>query len=260
MLKIDIKDFVDSMTRLPMAFYFAWGDTRARYRRSVLGPLWLVIGTGIGVAGLGLIWSILLDQEKSTFIPSLTIGLVVWQLIAGVITDSASVFVRNSAIIKNIKTPLMIFPLQLILRHVINFAHNFIVVLIVFLIFPYPIGVEQLLIFPGLLLVVLNLFWISSFIAIVGARFRDIEQIVSSFIPLLFFLSPVIYKPDRLGFMESFAWFNPFSYFITLIRDPMQGAVPEIFVYVVSIFMLAISWLITMVIFSMKGKKISLWM
>jgi len=259
MLNAGIKDFVASMTQLPLALYFAWSDTKARYRRSTLGPLWLVVGTGISAAGLGLLWSILLKQDKSTFIPALTIGLVTWQFISGSIVDSTSVFVKNTPVIKNIETPFFIFPLQLLLRHLVNFVHNFIVVLIVLAIFPPPIGMAQLLLIPGLLLVILNLFWIVTFIGIVSTRFRDMEPIVSSLMPLLFFLSPVLYKPDHLGVMKNFAWVNPFAYFITLIRDPVQGVIPHGFVYLASIFMLIVGWVATLMLLSAKGKRLPLW-
>jgi len=259
MLNTGIKDFVASMARLPLALYFAWSDTKARYRRSTLGPLWLVVGTGISVAGLGLLWSILLNQDKSTLIPALTIGLVTWQFISGSIVDSTSAFVRNAAVIKNIETPFFIFSLQLLLRHIVNFSHNCIVILIVLAIFPPPLGMAQLLLVPGLLLVILNLFWIVTFIGIVGTRFRDMEPIVSSLMPLMFFLSPVLYKPDHLGVMKSIAWVNPFAYFIALIRDPIQGVVPQGFVYLVSSVMLVVGWIATLALLSSKNKRISLW-
>jgi len=255
-----IQDLIASMTRLPLALYFAWSDTRARYRRSTLGPLWLVVGTGISVAGLGLLWSILLNQDKSVLIPALTIGLVTWQFISGSIVDSTSVFARNAAVIKNMETPFFIFPLQLLLRHIVNFAHNFIIILIVLALFPPPLGMAQLLFIPGLFLVTLNLFWMVSFIGIVSARFRDMEPIVSSLMPLLFFLSPVLYKPDQLGMMKNLTWINPFAHFITLMRDPIQGMVPPGFVYGVSIAMLIIGWIATLILLSAKGKKIPLWM
>jgi len=238
MFNAGIKDFFSSMAQLPLVFYFSWGDTKARYRRSVLGPLWLVIGTGISVAGL---------------------GLVIWQFISGSIVESTSVFVRNATVIKNVETPLFIFPFQLLLRHIVNFAHNFIVILVVLMIFPPSVGVAQLLIVPGLLLVVLNLFWIITFIGIISTRFRDIEPIVSALMPLLFFLSPVLYKPDYLGIMTDIAWVNPFAYFITLIRDPIQGVMPQGFVYLASIVMLVVGWAATLALLSSKRKKISLW-
>jgi hypothetical protein len=33
--------------------YMAVGDLRSRYRRSVLGPLWITLGTAAGTVGLG---------------------------------------------------------------------------------------------------------------------------------------------------------------------------------------------------------------
>jgi ABC-type polysaccharide/polyol phosphate export permease len=71
--------------------------------------LWLVLGTGIGVAGLGFLWSTLLKMDRGTFIPSLTVGLVVWQLIAGCVTESTGIFMRNAAIVRNLKMPFFFF-------------------------------------------------------------------------------------------------------------------------------------------------------
>ena len=51
---------------------------------------------------------------------------------------------------------------------------------------------------PGLLLVIANLYWISLLIGTLGARFRDLEYLISMIMPLLMFLSPVMYRPNAL--------------------------------------------------------------
>src|SRR4051812_1836918 len=61
--------------------YMAVGDLRSRYRRSVLGPLWITLGTAAGTVGLGLVWSELLKMDRAVFVPSLTAGLIMWQLL-----------------------------------------------------------------------------------------------------------------------------------------------------------------------------------
>lgn len=252
-------DFAESFNRLPQAFYFAWGDTKARYRRSVLGPFWLVLGTAIGVAGLGFLWSTLLNVDRTSFIPSLTIGLVVWQLIAGCVIESPTIFTRNAAVIRNIKTPFLIFSVQLLFRQLINFGHNLIVVLLVLVIFPPSLSYVQLLVIPGLLLLVGNLLWIIMMIGMLGSRFRDLEQLISAFMPVMFFLSPVIYRPQQLGIKEQIVWLNPFSYMISLVRDPLQGFLPPNFVYIVSFSMLIIGWLGLLVLLSRKHGRIAFW-
>lgn len=247
------------MQRLSMAFFFAWGDTKARYRRSVLGPWWMVLSTAVSVAGLGFLWSLLLKDDPVKLVPSLTVGLVVWQFLSGCIMESPSIFSRNAHFIRNIKIPFFIFPLQLLLRQVINLCHNSVVIVVVVAYFGVSLSINHLLIIPGVLLILLNLAWISMLLAMVGARFRDAEQIIGALMPLMFFLSPVIYRPSQLSFAQEIVWANPFSYFITLIRDPIMGVVPPLFVYQVSVIALLIGGLFTFYMLGKHRRHISFW-
>lgn len=252
-------DIFQGLKRLGLAFFFAWGDTKARYRRSVLGPFWMVLSTAVSVAGLGFLWSMLLKDDPIKLVPSLTIGLVVWQFISGCILEAPTVFSRNAHFIRNIKIPFFIFPMQLIMRQLINFGHNAVVVLVVILYFSPTLHLEQLLIVPGLLIVIGNLSWIILLVAMLGSRFRDFEQIIGAIMPLMFFLSPVIYRPSQLGIAQQIVWFNPFSYFIALIRDPISGSIPPLFVYQVSIAALLIGTVFTVYQFGKQRKNISFW-
>jgi ABC-type polysaccharide/polyol phosphate export permease len=254
-----INQFAALYRSLPLVLYFAWGDTKGRYRRSVLGPFWLVIGTAVGVFGLSFIWGGLLKVDRATFVPTLAVGIVVWQLIAGCVAESPSAFTRNAAVMRNLKTPYLIFPLQLLLRQLINFAHNLVVVLVVLVIFPPPLSAVQLLVIPGMLLLAGNLFWFAILFGMLGARFRDLEQTIGVLIPLMFFLSPVLYRPDQLGVMERFIWLNPFTYMISLIRDPIQGFAPEFFVYLISAGMLVVGWAATLWLYGRRHDRIPFW-
>jgi ABC-type polysaccharide/polyol phosphate export permease len=242
-----------------IAFHFAWGDTKARYRRSILGPFWMVLSTAISVAGLGFLWSTLLKEDAEKLVPSLTIGLVVWQFISNSILEGSTIFSRNAHFIRNIKIPYAIFPMQLITRQLINFGHNFIVVVAVLLIYPQKIGFEQLLLIPGLILVIMNLYLIAILFGMLGARFRDFEQIISALMPLLFFISPVIYKPNQLGLNQKIVWLNPFSYFISLIRDPIIGVSPPTFVYVLATIMFFITFFMVTYLYGKQSKRIAFW-
>lgn len=254
-----LADLRRTFIALPLALYFAWGDTKARYRRSVLGPFWLVMGTAVGVVGLGFLWSQLLHVDKASFIPSLSVGLVVWQLISGCINEAPTIYVMNSKLIRNLRTPILLFPLQLILRQMINFSHNLIVVVVVLLIYPPPVNLSQLLLLPGIILVIGNLFWISSLVGLLGARYRDLGPLIGSFMPLLFFLTPVIYRPKQLAVSEYIAWLNPLTYLVSLIREPLEGVTPLPFVYIVSSALLIIGTTLTLVLLSKKYGRIAFW-
>lgn len=239
--------------------HFAWGDTKARYRRSVLGPFWIVLGTAIGVAGLGYLWSAILGVDHATLVPSLTMGLVIWQLLSGVVIESTVTFSRYAQIIRNIQTPFTIFPLQLVVRHMINFAHNLIVVLVVMALYVRDYSWIQFLFFPNLLLVFINLLWMGTLIAVLGARFRDLELLIGAVMPMLFFLSPVIYRPENLQMQGWLLLVNPFAYFIEAIRDPLIGMVPGWHIYAGLLGMTIIGWTITLWLLSSRHSRIAFW-
>ena len=80
-------------------------------------------------------------------------------------------------------------------------------------------------------LVLGNLVFLVLILAFLGSRYRDIAPAITSVMTIVFFLSPVMYKPSQLGVKENLMWLNPFSHLITLIRDPITGLSPELFVY-----------------------------
>ncbi|CNK75340.1 ABC transporter permease [Yersinia aleksiciae] len=254
-----INDLLKSLRHLPLICHMAYSDTKARYKRSMLGPLWLTLGAAVGVVGLGLVWSQLLHQERSELIPSLTVGLLLWQFISGCVTESTSTFVRQSQIIRNLQLPFFIHPIQLIVRQSITLAHNLIVLVVVLIIYPQNLGLVSLFSIVGFLIVLINLLWISVMLSMIGARFRDVEQIVQALMPIIFFLTPVLYKAGHAGVNQAIIWLNPFTYFITLVRDPLFGSIPSIFVYQITLGMAIIGWSLTLIVFNRFAPRIAFW-
>ncbi len=242
-----------------LAWFFAWSDTRARYKRSVLGPFWLVLGTLIGVAGLGFVWSTLLNTDRATFIPALTIGLVLWNMIAGCVTGAAGVFTRNATVIKNIKTPSARISLELLFQQTVNLVHNSAVIALVLVVFPQRLSAVTLLAIPALALVLVNLWWVIQLIGFLGARFRDFEPLVVALMPILFFLSPVLYRSHQLGATAALMTFNPMAYWLDVVRDPLEGNAPAITTWLVTVLMAIAGWTLALWITRAKAHRLAYW-
>lgn len=247
------------MRLLQNGIYLAWADTKARYKKSIIGPFWPVLTNLIGILGLGIVWATLLKEDMNTFVPSLTLGLVAWQLISGVLMDGPVCFYRQAGMIKNVAIPAWFFVLRLLARHTINMLHNLVIVVGVIIYFQIPVTATTWLAIPGLILVVLNLFWIMFMLGMVGARFRDIEHLVGSVVPILFFISPVIFRADRLPVSMDIIWFNPLSYFIEVIRAPVLGLVPSVTAYSVMLGLLVAGSVATWAYFKAYGKRLAFW-
>jgi ABC-type polysaccharide/polyol phosphate export permease len=240
-------------------FYMAMSDLKARYKRTALGPLWITLGSAVGIGGLGFVWSEIMKIDRATFVPMLTVGLIFWQFIAGSITESTSLFYRQSALIRNLQLPISLYLFQQYCRNVLNLLHNLPVIIFVFLILGHSWNLNQLYVFPSFVLASLNLLWMMLLIGMVGARFRDLEQMIAMIFPLLMFFSPVFFKPSALGAMAKFIWLNPFSYLIEVVREPLLGNAPNIKVVFVCVLMAIIGWFFSLWMFNKKLHRIAFW-
>ena len=259
-MSVALHDLREGLRLVPVALHFAWGDTRARYRRSVLGPFWLVGGTAVAVAGLGYLWSAILGVDTADYQPSLAIGLVIWQMLSGGIMDGRGILVRDASVIRNIRMPVTFFCLQSLLRHLINFAHNAVVIAVVLAMSRPGWSPVQALVVPGLLLISVNLLWIMVLLGMFGARYRDLDPLIAAVMPILFFLSPVIFRTDQAPVHPLVIWLNPLSHFITAMRSPLLGEWPPLFVYAVLTGLAVAGWLVTLAVLERRAARVAFWL
>jgi ABC-type polysaccharide/polyol phosphate export permease len=254
-----LADIRQVFQNFPVIIFLSFSDLRARYKRSVLGPFWLTLSTALGSAGLGFLWSELMKVDFKTFVPTLTAGLILWQFISGLILESTSVYSRQASIVRNINLPLAIYPVQLMFRHLINLAHTAPVFFAVALYLGLDFNMNSWFAIPCVLLVILNLLWVALLFGLLGARFRDLEYFISSIMPLLMLVSPVFYRPNFFPFSENIIWLNPFSHFIEIVRYPLLGYAPPLFVVKTNLALLAGGWLATLWLFNRTHHRIAFW-
>ena len=88
-----VRDIYIGLIRWRAWVLMGWQDIRKRYRRSILGPFWLTLSMGIMVLMLGFLFGNLFKMPLEDFLPFLTLGLLTWGLISGVILDGCQVFI-----------------------------------------------------------------------------------------------------------------------------------------------------------------------
>jgi ABC-type polysaccharide/polyol phosphate export permease len=202
-------------------------DLRSRYRGSLLGPLWLTIATGILVVGIGLLYGGLLGQPLESYLPYIGIGIVIWTLIATTLSEAAVLFPGEGIILKQLPVPASLFVTRLIYRNILIFGHNLIIVLLLVIIYPPEIGYSIFFIPIGLFVLLVNLWWVSMILSIIGTRYRDIPPIIQSVLQILFFLTPVLWRAEDLPNRAIFVVSNPFYHLIEIVRAPIiPGTIP----------------------------------
>lgn len=251
--------------RLGIAAYTVWGtlgwhDIRQRYRRSVLGPFWFTLSTLIMVVVLGLLYSQLLHQEISSYLPYLAVGLVVWQYLASAVTEGCTSFIGSAYLIKQIRLPLTIHVCRIAWRNFVILLHSLPVVMLTLLVFGHWPTAEILLLPFALLILWLQGVWIGVALGVLCARFRDIAPIVTNLVQVAFFFTPVMWSPDILVGRAWVAEFNPLHHLIEIARGPIIGRPVPLVSWVWSIGLLVVGFIFAQFLMKRYRNRVPYWL
>ncbi|EHM02012.1 ABC-2 type transporter [Acetobacteraceae bacterium AT-5844] len=209
-----------------LAWALARLDLRNRYRGSVIGPFWVTLSTAVMVVGLGLLYSTLLKQDITVFLPHLAVSLIIWNTLSTLVSEATTCLSSADGVIRQLPLPLTTHALRCVFRNAFSAAHSLPLIIVVFVALGHLPGPEAFLAIPGLLLLAINALAASLFLGMVCARFRDIGQIVSNIMQLAFFMTPIIWRAELLGENVWRLYFNPFYPMLEVIRGPLvEGGV-----------------------------------
>lgn len=237
-------------------------DIKLRYRRSVLGPWWLTISTGILVAAMGFLYAGIFKSALADYLPYFAVGQVFWLFFSGQINESATAFTQFSSILQQTKIPLSSCVLRLMVRNIIVLLHNLLIIVLVLLIFGAHFTWNLIYFIPALFIFSIFLLSISFIVGILCTRFRDFAQIVSSVLQILFFLSPIFWKTDILEHSARIfiVKLNPVYYLIEIIRQPLFGSNPPLEIWTGAIFFLLAAVSFSVILFSKYRTRITYWL
>ncbi|WP_425484480.1 ABC transporter permease [Haloechinothrix aidingensis] len=266
--------------------HLGWQDIKQRYRRSVLGPLWITISMAVTAFALGLLYSQLFQADIATFLPYITVGLITWHFLIGCLQEGSNAFIENEDMIKHLPAPLTVYALRTVWRLMIMFVHNLIVYAVILAIFfpalaqpgytiieeggiPQPgLNVTALMAFPAFGALALNGLWVVLLLGITSTRFRDVPQVIAAISSLLFFMTPIVWSIDILaakfpetggGWRQYLYEFNPVYHFLEIIRAPMIGNVQSLHHWFVVGGFTVVGWLLTIVVMRNYRSRVSYW-
>jgi ABC-2 type transport system permease protein len=247
--------------------HLGWQDIRQRYRRSILGPIWITISMAVTAIALGILYAGLFGNELSVQLPYILVGFIVWGFISGCISEGSEVFIANEGLIKHLPSPLSVHVYRLVWRQVLFFLHNLAVYAVMLIVFPQPLGWTALYALPAFLLLTLNGAWVALLLGMATTRFRDLTPITQSVVQLMFFLTPIVWIYDDLVNSPNAAIaerarlveFNPFLHFIEIIRQPMLGQDQQIRHWIVVLVITVVGWAVTLVVLRRYRSRIPYW-
>jgi len=254
-----LDDLREGFARWRLAWVLARSDITHRYRGSVLGPIWMTLSTAIMLLCLGLLYSKLFEMELAVYLPWLGVSLIIWTMIAQVFSDAGSTLTSAEGIIRQMPVPYTVQALRTVFRNILVAAHNLPLIAIVFYLFDYRISWSAAWGLAGLVLLCVNAFWLSLWLGILCARFRDIPPIIASLVQIAFFATPVIWKPELIKEWEPYLPLNPFFSIMEVVRGPILGTDVSAFVWVMALIYSVLIWILAQAFFVRFRGRVAFW-
>ena len=203
-------------------------NVKLQYRNSVLGMFWTFLQPLMTMIVLSIVFSNLFGKNSAAVV-NYPVYLLSGRLLHDFFTQSTKRGMRairtNASIIKKVYVPKYIYPLSQVLSTFVTFLISLIVLVVVILFFNLinknPIAISWQIIFfiiPVIILFFMSL-GVGMILCTLDVFFKDVENLYDVFTLLLFYLTPIVYTVDRLGF-------EPGSWQESLLRlNPMYGII-----------------------------------
>jgi len=225
-LSAAVRDFGDSIRSHRVWMMLANQDVRQRYRRSVLGPFWITLSAVVSIIALSLVYTQIFQVPTAEYLVFLTTGFISWLYISSLVIESCTVFIGAEGIIRQVNLPLGIHVFRMTWRSLVTLAHNLVIVGLVLIYMRVPFGWVSFAFIPGLILTTVAAVALGYLLGGICTRYRDVPPIVTSLVQVLFYVTPVIWPPKLLQGNEHLLTFNPFYYFLEVLRAPLMGQLP----------------------------------
>jgi ABC-type polysaccharide/polyol phosphate export permease len=258
-----LDDLLGGARNWPMWSRLGWLEIKRRYRRTAIGPFLTAFNLAILVFSVGFLWAALFGQPVATYMPYLSAGVLVWHLIANIIGEAGTVFTSRQNLLTTIRIPLMLLVTTMVWRNLIVFFHNLVVFAVVMLIWKVPLTWDTPLFIFGLVLLAANGLWVGIVIGIIATRFRDLPHLISGFLQILMFVTPVMWSRDILTGNERLAHlidYNPLYHIIEVVRAPLLGDAPSSASWIVATLSVVVGGGASFYVFSRFRQRIVYWL
>nr|WP_242010521.1 ABC transporter permease [Acetobacter musti] len=253
-----LRDFRQGMALFRLGWMLGWLDIKLRYRGSMLGPFWMTISTAVLVGSMGVLYAALFHIELRVYLPFLSFSLVLWALLGSTVSEGCATFTRSAGLIHAVRMPFSTHVLRVTVRNFLTFLHSVGVIAIVFMIFHITPTLNWQ-IPASLMLWGVDLYAITLLVGVLGARFRDIPPVSASVMQILFFVTPVLWKPDLIYTGRQYMLLDPCFPFLEIIRGTFMGTPVRPSIWLMAILYSMILWFISFLLFARMRARLAYW-
>lgn len=227
-----------------LVMLFVKRDFVSKYKQTILGPLWFVIGPLLSSIVYSLIFgSVAKIPTEGT--PSMLFylsGIISWNYFAGCLNTTSNTFLGNSGIFGKVYFPRLITPISGLISNLIQFAIQFGLFLVILAFyalkgFSVNFSLAVVLIPVDLIILAFLALGFGIIISSLTVKYRDLSNFMIFGMQLWMYATPIIYPISAIpGRFRGILQINPVAPVIESFKQGLLGiSAPKNFYYLYSI-------------------------
>lgn len=205
-----------------LLFLFVRRDFVAKYKQTILGPLWFFIQPLLQTLVMAVVFGGMARLSTDGIPPILfyLAGVTAWNYFAQCLVATSNIFTLNAHLFGKVYFPRAVTPLSIIVSNLIQFGIGLILFLAVYGYFAlgnYPVTPNIGLALLPFLVVLMGFMslGLGMFVSAMTTKYRDLQQLVGFGVQLLMYATPVILPLSAV----------PDKYKIIMLVNPMTGII-----------------------------------
>ena len=247
---------------IKVAHYFSISDITSRYSNSTIGLAWPTISILIPLIFLSSIWIVILEEDFLRFLPHFVIGYVLWSLMSSTLIASSTAFIRSAPTMKITKVRPRLFVMEVLFTKLYEYKWVILIIITLTAIMNDCIlfnPKSMLLFLISAPLIIFFMYHASIVLAYFGAMYDDTERLLVTVLNMVFFATPIIYFPERLGDFQKLLYLNPFFYLIEGVRQPLTSASPSLIIFPPIFIMSVIIYVVSLKLEKLYSDYVAMW-
>ncbi|CAG4999749.1 hypothetical protein DYBT9275_02295 [Dyadobacter sp. CECT 9275] len=210
-----------------LLFLFVRRDFVAKYKQTILGPVWFFIQPIFQTAVLAIVFSGMAELSTDNVPPILfyLAGITAWNYFSNCLRATSNTFTANASLFGKVYFPRAVTPLSIVISNLIQFGIGMFLFLILYVSFTlsgYALHPNLVLLLMPVLIGIMGFMGlgIGMLVSAMTTRYRDLQYLVEFGVQLLMYATPVIIPLSAV----------PAKYKPIMLANPMTGII-ETFKY-----------------------------
>ncbi len=199
-------------------------ETRRRYKDTILGWLWIILIPILQSAVISYLFvklaGIDFGSSEQTYFLIVLSGFTVWNFVSHTVSQAMSALSGNLELINTQPLNIALLPLSGVAVKTIDWVIDLLSFIILLTILFQAPGVTFFIgILPLAISLILFVAGLSLLAAMVGVLVRDAGHLISLFLSIWFWTSPIFYPAARISSQFAFINLNPLVHFLAAFRQ-----------------------------------------